>query len=88
MAKPSHRGDARGIVPDFRGTGFTRKIQGRCSKGVDPVLEGYSKLGALYEPLDPGPQVEVFARDFLRVLLANVRLLWGDVPLVRAPPSV
>jgi hypothetical protein len=80
---------------------------GRCSKGVDPVLEGYSKLipideeanhqivyrrrfgkanGAPCEPLDPGLQVEVFALDFLRVLLANVRLLWGDVPLVRAPP--
>jgi hypothetical protein len=42
--------------------------------------------GAPYEPLDPGPQVEVFARDFLRVLRANVRLLWGDVPRVRAPP--
>jgi hypothetical protein len=38
------------------------------------------------EPLDPGPQVDVFALDFLRVLLAYVMLLWGDVPLVRAPP--
>src|SRR4029450_9163555 len=27
MAKPPHRGDARGILPDFRGTGVTRKIQ-------------------------------------------------------------
>jgi len=42
--------------------------------------------GASYEPLDPGPQVDVFALDFLRVLLAHMMLLWGDVPLVRAPP--
>src|SRR5215475_3164477 len=27
MTKPPQRGDERGIVPDFRGTGFTRKIQ-------------------------------------------------------------
>ena len=80
---------------------------GRCSKGVDSVLEGYPKLiaideeanheivhrrcfgkanGAPYEPLDPGPQVDVFAFDFLRVLLAHMMLLWVDVPLVRAPP--
>jgi hypothetical protein len=38
------------------------------------------------EPLDPGPQVEVFALDFLRVFLAHVMLRWVDVPLVRAPP--
>jgi hypothetical protein len=42
--------------------------------------------GAPDEPLDPSPQVDVFAFDFLRVLLAHVMLLWGDVPLVRAPP--
>jgi hypothetical protein len=27
MAKPPHISDERGILPDFRGTGFTRKIQ-------------------------------------------------------------
>src|SRR4030095_2507735 len=42
--------------------------------------------GAPNEPLDPSPQVDVFALDFLRVLLAYVMLLWGDVPLIRAPP--
>src|SRR3989442_10796830 len=42
--------------------------------------------GAPDEPRDPGPQVDVFALDFLRVLLAYVMLLWGDVPLIRAPP--
>src|SRR5712691_7170826 len=87
--------------------GEKRNDGGRCSKGVDPVLEGYPKLiaideeanheivhrrrfgkanGAPYEPLDPGPQVDVFALDFLRVLLAHMMLLWVDVPLVRAPP--
>ena len=33
------------------------------------------------EPLAPGPQGEVFALDFLRVLLAHVMLRWVDVPL-------
>ena len=42
--------------------------------------------GAPYEPLDPGPQVDVFALNFLCVLLTNVMLLWVDVPLVRASP--
>ena len=38
------------------------------------------------EPLNPRPQIEVFALDFLRVLLAHMMLLWVDVPLVRALP--
>src|SRR5712691_8269109 len=42
--------------------------------------------GTPYEPLDPSPQVDVFALDFLRVLLAHMMLLWVDVPLIRAPP--
>jgi hypothetical protein len=39
-----------------------------------------------HETLDPCPQIDVFALDFLRVFLANVMLLWVDVPLVRPPP--
>ena len=42
--------------------------------------------GATYQPLDPRPQIDVFALDFLRVLLAHMMLLWVDVPLVRALP--
>jgi hypothetical protein len=41
-----------------------------------------------HETLDPCPQIDVFALDFLRVFLANVMLLWVDVPLVRPHPSV
>jgi len=41
--------------------------------------------GAPYKPFDPGPQVNMFALDFLRVLLAHLMLRWVDVPLVRAP---
>jgi len=37
--------------------------------------------------LDPGPQGDVFTLDFLRMLLANMMLLWVDMPLVR-PPSI
>ena len=41
---------------------------------------------AAHETLDPGPQIDVFALDFLRMLLANVMLLWVDIPLVGPPP--
>ena len=41
---------------------------------------------ATHETLDPGPQIDVFALDFLCILLANVMLLWVDMPLVGPPP--
>ena len=37
------------------------------------------------EPLDPGPQIDVFALDFLRVLLAHLMLLGIEMPLVGSP---
>ena len=42
---------------------------------------------ATYEPLDPGPQIDVFALDRLRVLFADDVLLRGDMPLV-GPPAI
>jgi hypothetical protein len=42
---------------------------------------------ATHEPLDPGPQIEMFALDFLCVFLANVMLLWIDVSFV-SPQSI
>jgi uncharacterized protein len=42
---------------------------------------------ATNQPLDPAPQIEVLARDFLRVLLAYVMLLGSDMPLI-GPPAV
>ena len=44
--------------------------------------------GTVDEPLDPGPQSEVFALDFLRVLLAHLMLLSIQMPLVGPQPSV
>ena len=41
--------------------------------------------GTTHEPLDPGPEIDVLALDFLRVLLAYVMLLWVDMPLVGSP---
>ena len=41
---------------------------------------------AAYEPLDPGPQIDVLTLDSLGMLLANVMLLGGDMALVGAPP--
>ena len=41
---------------------------------------------APYEPLDPGPQIDVLTLDSLGMLLANVMLLGGDMALVGAPP--
>src|SRR5262245_58503114 len=39
------------------------------------------------EPLDPGPEIDVFTLDFLRVLLAYLMLLHIEMPLV-GPPAV
>ena len=39
------------------------------------------------EPFDPGPQMDMFARDFLRVLLAHLMLLGSKMPRV-GPPAV
>ena len=41
---------------------------------------------AAHQPLDPGPQIDMFALDFLRVVLAHPMLFGVDVPLVGAPP--
>jgi hypothetical protein len=38
-----------------------------------------------YETLDPCPQIARLPLDFLRMLLANLMLLWSDVPFVSAP---
>ena len=42
---------------------------------------------ATYEPLDPGPQIDVFALDGLRVLFTDDVLLGDDMPLIR-PPAI
>jgi hypothetical protein len=38
--------------------------------------------GATHEPLDPGPEIDVLALDFLRIFLAHVVFLGIDMPLV------
>jgi hypothetical protein len=81
---------------------------GRCSKGVDRVFDGSSKLLAIaeetnhqimhrrrcgkahratHQTLDPDPQMNVLALDFLRMLLVNLMLLWVDMLRV-SPPSI
>ena len=40
---------------------------------------------AAHQPLNPGPEIDVLALDFLRVLLAHVVLLDIKMPLVGAP---
>ena len=42
---------------------------------------------ATYEPLEPSPQIDVFALDGLRVLFTDDVLLRNDMPLVR-PPTI
>ena len=42
---------------------------------------------ATYEPLDPGPQIAVFALDGLRGLLTDDVLLGDEMPLIR-PPAI
>src|SRR5882724_1345472 len=59
-------------------------------KADHQVVHGY-RFGktnrAAYEPLDPGPQINVFALDGLRVLFTDDVLLRDDMPLIR-PPSI
>jgi hypothetical protein len=43
---------------------------------------------AAYEALDPGPEIDVFALNFLCVLLAYLMLLGIEMPLVGPQPSV
>ena len=42
---------------------------------------------AAYKPLDPSPQIDVFALDGLRMLFTDDVLLRNDMPLVR-PPTI
>jgi hypothetical protein len=42
--------------------------------------------GAAHQPLDPRPQIDVLALNFLRVLFADGVLLGGDMPLIGTPP--
>src|SRR5262245_64611045 len=42
---------------------------------------------AAYEALNPGPEIDVFALDLLRVLLAHLMLLSIEMPLV-SPPTI
>jgi len=42
---------------------------------------------ATYEPLEPSPQIDVFALDGLRVLFTDDVLLRNEMPLVR-PPTI
>jgi hypothetical protein len=41
---------------------------------------------AAHQPFDPGPQIDVFALDFLRIVLAHPMLFGVEVPLVGTPP--
>ena len=41
--------------------------------------------GATHEPLNPGPEIDVFALDFLRIFLAYLMCLGIDMPLVGSP---
>ena len=49
---------------------------------------GFGKANrAAYEPLDPGPQIDVFALDGLHVLFTDDVPLRDDMPLIR-PPAI
>ena len=43
---------------------------------------------AAHEPLAPGPQIDMFALNILRVLLVHLMLLSIEMPLVGSQPSV
>ena len=52
-----------------------------------PVLRLGEAQRAAYQARDLGPEIAVFARNFLRVLLAYLILLGIEMPLVD-PPTI
>jgi len=75
----------KGVDPVLEGYPKLRAIDEEANHQIVHRCRFGKANGAQYKPFDPGPQVDVFALDFLRVLLAHVMLRWVDVPLVRAP---
>jgi hypothetical protein len=49
------------------------------------ILSGETD-GTAHQPFNTSPQIDVFALDFLCVLLANPMLFGVNVPLVGTPP--
>src|SRR6266568_9446884 len=60
--------------------------RGGCPEIVHALRLGEAQRAA-HEPFNPSPQIDVFALDFLRVLLAHLMLLSLQMPLV-GPPAV
>ena len=70
----------------LEGSPQLRAIDEEAKHAIVPRRRFGKANGAPDQPLAPGPQLEVVARDCLRVLLAHLMRLWVAVPLVRAPP--
>ena len=74
---------------DSRSKGLAKfvSIDEESNHEIVHVLRLGEAQRAAYEALDPGPQLEVFALNFLGVLLAYLMLLGIEMPLV-GPPAI
>src|SRR5215510_1384353 len=74
---------------DSRSNGLSKfvAIDEESNHEIMHVLRLGEAQRAADQPLDPGPQIDVFALDLLRVLLAHLMLLSIEMPLV-GPPAV
>jgi len=81
MYMPSGR-CRKGVDPLSYGSSKFIAIDEQPNDQIVHVLRFGKTDGAAHQPFDPGPQIDVFALDFLRVLLAHPMLVGVDVPLV------
>jgi hypothetical protein len=76
----------KGVDPISYGSSKFIAIDEQPNDQIVHVLRLGKTDSAAHQPFDPGPQIDVFALDFLRVFLANPMLFGVNVPLVRSPP--
>src|SRR5712692_3996874 len=89
--KPLHRGAGRrcltGVDSISKGLPEFVSIDEEPDHEIVHALRLGEAQRAADEPFNPRPQIDVFALDFLRVLLAHLMLLSIQMPLV-GPPAV
>ena len=70
------------LIPEQRGLSKFVSIDEESDHEIVHALRLGEAKRAADEPLDPDPQIDMFALDFLRVLLAHLMLLVGPQPSV------
>ena len=75
------------LIPGSKGSSKFIPVDEESNHEIVHVLRLGEAQRAADEALDPGPQIDMFALDLLRVLLAHLMLLGREISLV-GPPAV